>query len=278
MEMVERTLVLLDRARRIWNFLNAIESIRDWFYNLHPYLQMFLFSVFLAPFEALYQDTLSSLQDLVNHLVPSAQEPSCPFLGLRSLSYEDCPVNECLLAVLHLSASAAGAITMIVGGVCICSCLDVMDLLRLFDKKSPLKPVNFVTSSAMVDHSTMNKFKKIVLKVIANGLSEQETVALTKDAAGGIITVCDLKGVIKRGGSQLTNSEVTALFNAIDMDSSGAISSAEFIAATLQMSYMGSPSGFSLYGFGAIGLVTMDDAAHDCRAMFWTLPVSRSLP
>ncbi|KAI8549402.1 hypothetical protein RHMOL_Rhmol06G0022000 [Rhododendron molle] len=101
------------------------------------------------------------------------------------------------------------------------------------------KPLDSAVLVRMKQFRAMNKLKKLALKVIAENLSEEEIKGLKQtfknmDTDGsGSITYEELKAGLTKLGSKLTESEITALMDAADVDKSGTIDYLEFVTATM---------------------------------------------
>ncbi|KAG5542869.1 hypothetical protein RHGRI_015833 [Rhododendron griersonianum] len=101
------------------------------------------------------------------------------------------------------------------------------------------KPLDSAVLVRMKQFRAMNKLKKLALKVIAENLSEEEIKGLKQtfknmDTDGsGSITYEELKAGLAKLGSKLTESEITGLMDAADVDKSGTIDYLEFITATM---------------------------------------------
>uniref|UniRef100_A0A1J3GF06 non-specific serine/threonine protein kinase n=1 Tax=Noccaea caerulescens TaxID=107243 RepID=A0A1J3GF06_NOCCA len=101
------------------------------------------------------------------------------------------------------------------------------------------KPIDGVVLSRLKQFRAMNKLKKLALKVIAEGLSEEEIKGLkimfeSMDSdRSGSITYEELKTGLHRLGSKLSEAEVKQLMEAADVDGNGTIDYIEFISATM---------------------------------------------
>ncbi|KAF8077163.1 hypothetical protein N665_1058s0001, partial [Sinapis alba] len=101
------------------------------------------------------------------------------------------------------------------------------------------KPIDGVVLSRLKQFRAMNKLKKLALKVIAEGLSEEEIKSLkamfeSMDTdKSGSITYEELKTGLNRLGSKLPEAEVKQLMEAADVDGNGTIDYTEFITATM---------------------------------------------
>ncbi|XP_073158112.1 calcium-dependent protein kinase-like [Henckelia pumila] len=105
--------------------------------------------------------------------------------------------------------------------------------------QAPDKQINGVVLPRMKQFSTMIKIKNLVLKVIAERLSEEEIKGLKAmftnmdTNKSGIITYDELKIGLARLGSKLSESEVKRLMASADVDGNGTIYYIEFITATM---------------------------------------------
>ncbi|KAG5383861.1 hypothetical protein IGI04_035331 [Brassica rapa subsp. trilocularis] len=105
--------------------------------------------------------------------------------------------------------------------------------------EAPDKPIDGVVLSRLKQFRAMNKLKKLALKVIAEGLSEEEIRSLktmfeSMDTdESGSITYEELKTGLNRLGSKLPEAEVKQLMEAADVDGNGTIDYTEFITATM---------------------------------------------
>ncbi|CAL0317475.1 unnamed protein product [Lupinus luteus] len=107
------------------------------------------------------------------------------------------------------------------------------------DGNAPDKPIDSAVLSRMKQFRTMNKLKKLALKVIAENLSEEEIKGLKSMFTNmdtdnsGTITYEELRAGLQRLGSKLTETEVQQLMEAADVDGNGTIDYIEFITATM---------------------------------------------
>lgn len=101
------------------------------------------------------------------------------------------------------------------------------------------KPIDSAVLSRMKQFRTMNKLKKLALKVIAENMSEEEIKGLKAmftnmdTDKSGSITYEELKKGLAQLGSKLTEAEVKQLMEAADVDGNGTIDYTEFITATM---------------------------------------------
>ncbi|CAG7862362.1 unnamed protein product [Brassica rapa] len=105
--------------------------------------------------------------------------------------------------------------------------------------EAPDKPIDGVVLSRLKQFRAMNRLKKLALKVIAEGLSEEEIRSLktmfeSMDTdKSGSITYEELRTGLNRLGSKLPEAEVKQLMEAADVDGNGTIDYTEFITATM---------------------------------------------
>ncbi|KMZ63815.1 putative Calcium-dependent protein kinase [Zostera marina] len=111
-------------------------------------------------------------------------------------------------------------------------------------KKAPNVPLGDVVKSRLKQFSMMNRFKRKALRVIADHLSTEEvedikemfkTIDTDND---GIISCEELKIGIAKSGSQLADSEVQLLIEAVDSNGKGKLDYGEFVAAYLHLQRM----------------------------------------
>jgi len=93
--------------------------------------------------------------------------------------------------------------------------------------------------SRLKNFTGMNRLKKMALNVIAKSMSAHEIEGLKELFKGfdkdcsGTITLQELKEGLKKMGNPLTESDLDAMMQEIDIDGDGLISYDEFIAATM---------------------------------------------
>ncbi|XP_078156084.1 calcium-dependent protein kinase 29-like [Carex rostrata] len=101
------------------------------------------------------------------------------------------------------------------------------------------KPLDSAVLLRMKQFRSMNKLKKLALKVIAENLSEEDVKGLKHMFSSmdtdrsGTITFEELKTGLKRLGSTVTDVEVQQLLEAADVDNSGTIDYLEFTTAMM---------------------------------------------
>ncbi|KAM1274652.1 hypothetical protein ACFX2I_024499 [Malus domestica] len=137
------------------------------------------------------------------------------------------------------------------------------------------KPLDSAVLSRMKQFSTMNKLKKMALRVIAERLSEEEIGGLREifkmiDADGsGSITFDELKEGLRKVGSELMEFEIKDLMKAADIDSSETIDYGEFLAATVHLNKLEREenllSAFSFFDKDGSGFITIDELSQACR-------------
>ncbi|XP_073290397.1 calcium-dependent protein kinase 26-like [Primulina huaijiensis] len=143
------------------------------------------------------------------------------------------------------------------------------------DGVAPDKPLDSAVLTRLTQFSAMDKFKKMALRVIAESLSEEEIAGLKEmfkmidTDNSGHITFEELKNGLKRFGANLNESEIFDLMNAADVDKSGGIDYAEFIAATLHLNKIEKEdhlfTAFSYFDKDGSGYITQDELQKACE-------------
>ncbi|KAJ0252530.1 EF-hand domain-containing protein [Hirschfeldia incana] len=101
------------------------------------------------------------------------------------------------------------------------------------------KPIDGIVLTRLKQFRAMNKLNKLALKVIAEGLSEEEirglkTLFASMDTdKSGSITYEELKTGLNTHGYKLPEAEVKQLMEAADVDGNGTIDYKEFITVTM---------------------------------------------
>nr|VDD33092.1 unnamed protein product [Brassica oleracea] len=137
------------------------------------------------------------------------------------------------------------------------------------DTVAPDKPLDFAVVSRLKRFSSMNKLKKMALRVVAERLSEEEIGGLKElfkmidTDNSGTITFEELKDSIRSVGSELVESEIQELLQAADVDESGTIDYGEFLAATIHLNKLEREdnlvAAFSFFDKDASGCITIDE-------------------
>ncbi|KAL0699683.1 hypothetical protein Bca4012_055805 [Brassica carinata] len=108
-------------------------------------------------------------------------------------------------------------------------------------KKAPNVPLGDIVRSRLKQFSMMNRFKKKVLRVIAEHLSIQEVevikdmFTLMDDDNDGRITYPELKAGLQKVGSQLGEPEIKMLMEVADVDGNGFLDYGEFVAVIIHL-------------------------------------------
>lgn len=111
-------------------------------------------------------------------------------------------------------------------------------------KKAPNVPLGDVVKSRLKQFSMMNRFKRKALRVIAEFLSIEEVEDIKEmfkkmDADDdGIVSIDELKAGLRNFGSQLGESEVQMLIEAVDTNGKGTLDYGEFLAVSLHLRRM----------------------------------------
>ncbi|KAJ8533074.1 hypothetical protein K7X08_015963 [Anisodus acutangulus] len=148
-------------------------------------------------------------------------------------------------------------------------------------KKAPNVPLGDVVKSRLKQFSLMNRFKRKALRVIADFLSNEEVGDLKETFNkidtdnDGIVSVEELNAGLQKN-SQLAESEVQMLIEAIDTNGKGTLDYGEFIAVSLHLQRMAHDEhlhkAFSYFDKDGNGYIEpdelrdalMEDGADDC--------------
>ncbi|KMT12334.1 hypothetical protein BVRB_5g102740 [Beta vulgaris subsp. vulgaris] len=149
-------------------------------------------------------------------------------------------------------------------------------------KKASNVPLGDVVKSRLKQFAMMNRFKRKALRVIAEFLSAEEVEDIkemfkkidTDD--DGIVLVEELKAGLLKYGSQLGESEVQLLIEAVDTYGKGTLDYGEFLAVSLHLQRMGNDEhlrkAFSYFDKDGNGYIEpeelqnalMEDGVEDC--------------
>ncbi|KAG2303259.1 hypothetical protein Bca52824_031910 [Brassica carinata] len=108
-------------------------------------------------------------------------------------------------------------------------------------KKAPNVPLGDIVRSRLKQFSMMNRFKKKVLRVIAEHLSIQEVevikdmFSLMDEDSDGRITYPELRAGLQKVGSQLGEPEIKMLMEVADVDGNGFLDYGEFVAVIIHL-------------------------------------------
>ncbi|KAL3617497.1 Calcium-dependent protein kinase 13 [Castilleja foliolosa] len=111
-------------------------------------------------------------------------------------------------------------------------------------KKASNVPLGDVVRSRLKQFSLMNRFKRKALRVIADFLSNEEVEGIKEiftkiDADNdGIVSTEELKAGLQKLNSQLAESEVQMLIEAVDINGKGTLDYGEFLAISLHLKRM----------------------------------------
>ncbi|KAL0326312.1 UNVERIFIED_CONTAM: Calcium-dependent protein kinase SK5 [Sesamum radiatum] len=175
------------------------------------------------------------------------------------------------------------------------------------DTVAPDKPLGSAVLTRLKQFSAMNKLKKMALRVIAERLSEEEIGGLRQlfkmldTDNSGTNTFDELKHGLRRVGSELMESDIKALMEAVyflfsnekpksqsisndrinltcmaafilfqaDIDNNGTIDYGEFLAATLHLNKMEREenlhAAFSFFDKDGSGYITIDELQQACK-------------
>ncbi|KAF6153651.1 hypothetical protein GIB67_027518 [Kingdonia uniflora] len=149
-------------------------------------------------------------------------------------------------------------------------------------KKAPNVPLGDVVKSRLKQFSVMNRFKRKALRVIADHLSNEEVDGIREmfkkidTDNDGIVSVDELKVGLLKFGTQLAESEVQILIEAVDTYGKGTLDCGEFVAVSLHLQKMANDEhlrkAFSYFDkddngyieLGELQAALMEDGAADC--------------
>ncbi|CAI5494410.1 unnamed protein product [Closterium sp. Naga37s-1] len=140
--------------------------------------------------------------------------------------------------------------------------------------QEPLPPV---VLSRLKQFTSMVKLKRVAMKVIAEGLKEEEIAGLKEmfemmDTDGsGTITLDELRVGLKKVGGNLTDEEIEKIMEETDIDHSGEIEYGEFLAATLHLSKIDKQENllkaFEYFDADGSGTITLDELQKACEEL-----------
>ncbi|KAM3340427.1 calcium-dependent protein kinase 13 [Capsicum galapagoense] len=149
-------------------------------------------------------------------------------------------------------------------------------------KKAPNVPLGDMVKSRLKQFALMNRFKRKALRVIADFLSNEEVEDLKEMFSkidtdnDGIVSVEELKAGLQKVNSQLADSEIKMLIEAIDTNGKGTLDYGEFIAISLHLQRMSNDEhlhrAFSFFDKDGNGYIEpdelrdalMEDGSDDC--------------
>ncbi|CAN4118290.1 unnamed protein product [Withania somnifera] len=149
-------------------------------------------------------------------------------------------------------------------------------------KKAPNVPLGDMVKTRLKQFALMNRFKRKALRVIADFLSNEEVEDLKEMFSkidtdnDGIVSVEELKAGLQKVNSQLADSEIKMLIEAIDTNGKGTLDYGEFIAISLHLQRMANDEhlhrAFSFFDKDGNGYIEpdelrgalMEDGSDDC--------------
>ncbi|KAM7272138.1 hypothetical protein ACFE04_031352 [Oxalis oulophora] len=150
-------------------------------------------------------------------------------------------------------------------------------------KKAPNVPLGDVVKSRLKQFSVMNRFKRKALRVIADFLSVEEVEDIKEmfnkmdTDKDGIVSIEELKAGLRNVGSQLAESEVQMLIEAVDTNGKGTMDYGEFLAVSLHLQRVANDEhlhkAFSYFDKDGNGFIEpeelqdalKEDGADDCK-------------
>ncbi|KAL7195035.1 hypothetical protein ACSBR1_035288 [Camellia fascicularis] len=149
-------------------------------------------------------------------------------------------------------------------------------------KKAPNVPLGDVVKSRLKQFSMMNRFKRKALRVITDFLSIEEVEDIKEmfrkidTDNDGIVSIEELKVGLQKLGSQLAESELQMLIEAVDTNGKGTLDCGEFVAVSLYLQRMANDEhlrkAFSYFDKDGNGFIEpdelrdalMEDGVDDC--------------
>ncbi|KAF5940968.1 hypothetical protein HYC85_022135 [Camellia sinensis] len=149
-------------------------------------------------------------------------------------------------------------------------------------KKAPNVPLGDVVKSRLKQFSMMNRFKRKALRVITDFLSIEEVEDIKETFRkidtdnDGIVSIEELKVGLQKLGSQLAESELQMLIEAVDTNGKGTLDCGEFVAVSLYLQRMANDEhlrkAFSYFDKDGNGFIEpdelqdalMEDGVDDC--------------
>lgn len=149
-------------------------------------------------------------------------------------------------------------------------------------KKAPNVPLGDVVKSRLKQFSMMNRFKRKALRVIADFFTIEEVEDIKEmfrkmdTDNDGIVSIEELKAGLRNFNSQLAESEVQMLIEAVDTNGKGTLDYGEFVAVSLHLQRMTNDEhlhkAFSYFDKDGNGYIEpdelrdalMEDGADDC--------------
>eukprot|EP00271_Cylindrocystis_brebissonii_P017027 TRINITY_DN424_c0_g4_i1.p1 TRINITY_DN424_c0_g4~~TRINITY_DN424_c0_g4_i1.p1 ORF type:complete len:531 (+),score=151.49 TRINITY_DN424_c0_g4_i1:1315-2907(+) len=140
---------------------------------------------------------------------------------------------------------------------------------------APDVPLDAAVAARLKQFTSMAKFKKVALQVVAETLQDEEIEGLHQlfldiDVdKGGTITLQELRDGLRKWGAHLTDTEVERIMEQTDVDHSGVIEYGEFLAATLHLSKVEKQENllkaFAHFDTDGSGYITLDELEGACR-------------
>ncbi|CAI7795819.1 unnamed protein product [Closterium sp. NIES-54] len=138
----------------------------------------------------------------------------------------------------------------------------------------PLPPV---VLTRLKQFTSMVKMKRMAMKVIAEGLKEEEIRGLRElfeamdTDSSGTITMTELRDGLKKYGANLSDAEISRIMEETDIDQSGEIEYGEFLAATLNLSKIDKQENllkaFAFFDTDGSGTITLDELQKACEQL-----------
>ncbi|KAJ4704428.1 putative Calcium-dependent protein kinase [Melia azedarach] len=219
------------------------------------------------------RDPWPNISDSAKSLVRQMLEPD-PKLRLTAKQVLGMELLLCLSYLFYMCQA--------LGGLIVCDIQAIEHPWLQNAKKAPNVPLGDVVKSRLKQFSMMNRFKRKALRVIAEFLSIEEVEDIKEmfkkmdTDNDGIVSIEELKSGLRNFGSQLAESEVQMLIEAVDTNGKGTLDYGEFLAVSLHLQRMANDEhlhkAFSYFDKDGNGCIEpdelrdalMEDGADDC--------------
>ena len=142
---------------------------------------------------------------------------------------------------------------------------------------APDAPLPPVIATRLHEFCSMTKMKRVAMQFIATSLGEEEIAGLREmflmmdTDRSGTITLGELRKGLESIGANVSDSEVQRILQETDIDHSGVIEYAEFLAATLHLSKVEKQENlkkaFSRFDVDGSGFISGEELQRVCSEL-----------